>query len=288
MTGWLFIIACSACSVLIGHLFKITGEEGLEPIHVLTVNYMVAAAFSFGISLLNGTFFLSISHYSVGIGLLALTTGWLFIANFFIYSQSVRHNGLGISVAAMRVSLLIPVLLSAFWYGEQLATLQWAGIILVFLILFLLLPGGDGGREGAGWWHIFPLLLFVLTGFGDSALKIFEEESSASLHSSFFMGTVFLSSFLAGRIWSLKGDRPAIQKDEYLMGLKIGLPNLLTPLFLIGALQQMNGAVVYSSVSIITVIGGTLLGILLWSDRLTISQGIGLSLSLLAILFLVG
>src|SRR5690625_7400546 len=106
---------------------------------------MVAVAFSFGISLLNGTFFLSISHYSVGIGLLAFTTGWLFIANFFIYSQSVRHNGLGLSVAAMRVSLLIPVLLSAFWYGEPLGTLQWGGLVLLVPILVPLLPGGEGG-----------------------------------------------------------------------------------------------------------------------------------------------
>lgn len=288
MTGWLFIIACSACSVLIGHLFKITGEKDLETIHVLSVNYIVASIISFGYSILNGTFFLSISNYSAGIGLLAIATGLIFIANFFIYSQSVRQSGLGISVASMRVSLLLPVMLSALWYGEQLTPLQWAGIILVFFTLFLLLPRGGKPRAGAGWWQIFPLLLFVLTGFGDSAIKIFEEESPAVLHSSFFMGTVFLTSFLAGRIWSVRGERPAIQKDEYLMGVKIGLPNLLTPLFLIGALQQMNGAVVYSSVSILTVISGTLLGVLVWSDRLTALQGAGLLLSLLAILFLVG
>src|SRR5690625_5112494 len=147
MTGWLFIIACSACSVLIGHLFKITGEEGLEPIHVLTVNYMVAATFSFGISLLNGTFFLSISHYSVEIGLLALTTGWLFIPNFFIYSQSVRHNGLGIRDAAMRDSLLTPVVLSAIWHGERLARYPWAAVILALLFQFHLLKAGEGGRH---------------------------------------------------------------------------------------------------------------------------------------------
>lgn len=287
MTGWLFIIGCSVCSVLIAHLFKLTEKKGLNTISVLAVNYGAAALASFLISAANGALSESAANFPREMIVLAFVLGLFFIINFFAYSKSVHHNGLGISVAAMRISLLIPVLLSALWYNESLSGIQWAGIVLVFFTLFLLLPAEQNKNVMAAKWGTLPLIIFILTGFGDSALKIFEEESSQLLHASFFMGTVFLTSFVAGIVYSVSNGRHTIKRTEFVMGLKIGLPNLLTPLFLIGALQQINGAVVYSSVSILTVLGGTLLGILVWSDRLTVRQGTGLLLSLIAILFLI-
>lgn len=287
MTGWLFIIGCSACSVLIAHLFKLTEKKGLNTIRVLAVNYGAAAFVSFMISATNGSLSESAANLPLEMAVLAFVLGLIFIINFFTYSKSVHHNGLGISVAAMKISLLIPVLLAAFWYNESLSGIQWAGIVLVFFTLFLLLPAEKNKKVSAAKWSTLPLFLFVLTGFGDSALKIFEEESSPFLDASFFMGTVFLTSFIAGIAYSFSGNRYAMKRSEFVMGLKIGLPNLLTPLFLIGALEQINGAVVYSSVSILTVLGGTLLGILMWSDRLTIRQKTGLLLSLIAILLLI-
>ena len=290
MTGWLLIIACSACSVFIAHLFKITEKKGLHTIHVLTVNYGESTVVSFLLSAFNGTLATSLEYFSTGMALLAVGLGFIFIVNFFTYSKSVHRNGVGISVAAMKISLLLPVLLSALWYSERLTAVQWSGVTLVFLTLFLLLPRESSDNNlnmPAVKWGLLPLLLFFLTGFGDSALKIFEEESSQHLQSSFFMGIVFLTSFLAGLACSIAGDRKPVQKIEMGMGLMIGIPNLLTPLFLIGALERMNGAVVYSSVSILTVIGGTVLGIMVWSDRLTTKQGLGLFLSLIAILLLI-
>ena len=71
---------------------------------------------------------------------LAMVVGFIFIANFFIYSKSVSKNGVGISVAAMRMSLLIPVLLSTIWYLEMMSTRQWIGFATVLIALFLLLP----------------------------------------------------------------------------------------------------------------------------------------------------
>lgn len=287
MTGWLFIIACSACSVLLAHLFKLTEKKGFSTIHVLILNYGVAAVASFLISAARGSLSQSLASYTWSIAVLAFILGLIFIVNLFMYSKSVHHNGIGISVAAMRISLLTPVLLSVLWYDEKLSGVQWVGIGLVFLALFLLLPQEEDKKRTARRWSILPILLFFLTGFGDSALKIFEEESSQGLDPSFFTGSVFITSFFAGVVYSLFKDKKVIKKSEYKMGLKIGLTNMLTPLLLIGALQQMSGAVVYSSVNILTVISGTLLGVMVWSDRLTIRQGAGLFFSLIAILLLI-
>ncbi|MEX0945334.1 MAG: hypothetical protein WDZ38_06615, partial [Balneolaceae bacterium] len=62
---------------------------------------------------------------------------------------------------------------------------------------------------------------------------------------------------------------------------------LFTSIFLISALEIMNGAVVYSSVNVLTVMGGTLLGVIRWKDRFTNAQWVGIFLTLFSIVLLI-
>lgn len=287
MAGWLFIILCALCSILIAHFFKIIEHKKLSTIRVLTINYAVAALAAF---VMAGRY-TELPEISTEAllhpVLLAMVVGVIFIVNFFIYSKSVYHNGVGISVAAMRISLIVPVLLSILIYLEVLSSWQWAGIFLVFITLFLLLPDKRKMlREpfSVAWLLV---LLFILTGFGDASLKIYEEEFSGVVVKEHFMGVVFLTAFFAGLAGIIVKKKWLIKKEEWLMGLLIGLPNLLTAIFLIEALERLPGAVVYSAVNVLTVLGGTLLGILRWGDRFTTLQWTGIFLALFAILFLI-
>lgn len=288
MTGLLFIVLSAATSVVIAHFLKITENRSLNTVRVLTINYFVATSaallysFNSGLSTLD----LEILYQPI---LLSVGVGIIFIANFFIYSKSVHYNGVGISIATMRISLIIPVLLSTLWYLEILTIYQWSGILLVFVTLFLLLP-----RKGTfiktdrffhkGW---LLLLLFLGTGIGDASLKYYEMEYSHFITKELFMGMVFLTAFCIGILYILWKKRWKFTKDEIFVGFAIGIPNLLTSIFLISALELMNGAVVYSSVNVLTVLGGTLLGVLYWKDQFSMKQWIGILLTLGAIVLLV-
>jgi multidrug transporter EmrE-like cation transporter len=287
MWGWLFIFLSSFCSVLIVHFLKITEHKELNTIRVLTVNYFIATVTAYLISLRHTELPDYSGHSMLLPVLVSVVVGVIFIINFFIYSKSVYHNGVGISVAAMRISLIIPVLLSILFYLEMLELHQWMGILLVFLTLFLLLPD-----KRKMWQEPFSVswllvLLFILTGIGDASLKIYEAEFSGIMVKEHFMGLVFLSAFFTGGIFlAIKKDWK-ITKTEIMLGFLVGIPNLLASIFLIEALERMNGAVVYSSVNVLTVLGGTLLGICMWRDSFTIIQWIGLSLAVIAILMLI-
>jgi drug/metabolite transporter (DMT)-like permease len=286
MTGWVYIVLSSAASVLIAHFLKVTESKKLNTVRVLTVNYFVASLIAFastGSRLIPD--FSEPGLYSVM--WLAVGTGILFIANFFIYSKSVFHNGVGISVAAMRISLIIPVLVSTLWYLEYITFMQWLGVFLVFATLILLLPNKKkliSEPFSVGWLLV---LLFVGTGIGDSALKIYESEFSGIWDKQQFMGMVFLTAFLTGMIFLAIRKNFSFTPAEFLMGAVIGIPNLFTSIFLIEALEQMNGAVVYSAVNVMTVLGATLLGILRWGDRLKPLQWAGILFTLISILLLI-
>ena len=287
MSGWIFIILTSFCSVLLAHLFKIVEHTEARTTAVLTVNYAFATLIALLISLrnpeaVNG--FFSAEPLTIFLGII---TGVVFIVNFFAYSKSVYLNGVGVSVAAMRVSLLIPVLLSTIWYLEPLLLRQWAGVILVFLALILLLPNKKNllnKKLSAGWLLV---VLFILTGFGDSALKIYEVDFSEVIGKELFMAIVFFTAFITGLIYFLRTHRGFFTKKEIWLGFCIGLPNLLTAIFLIAALEVMNGAVVYSAVNVLTVLGGTILGLMRWKDRYTRLQLLGILFTIVSVLLLI-
>lgn len=286
MTGWIFILLSAGCSVLIAHLLKLVEFKKLNTVRVLTVNYFIAtlAAFLFPGNTAGFSVDFSASYPAI---FLAVIVGVIFIANFFIYSKSVDYNGVGISVAAMRISLLIPVLLSTLWYMEVLTTVQWAGVIIVLVALFLLLPNKRKMlREplSAAWLLV---LLFLGTGFGDGSLKIYEMEYSTMLSKQQFMGIVFFSAMVVGLTVMTLRKNWALNRKEIFLGLAIGVPNLYSAIFLIEALERLYGAVVYSSVNILIVLGATLLGLIRWGDTLTKYQWAGIICTIAAILLLI-
>jgi multidrug transporter EmrE-like cation transporter len=285
MAGWAFVVLSSFCSVLIAHLLKVTEYKKLSTVKVLTVNYVVASLVAFFSPVGSAEFVFNLQDATPAL-ILAIFVGFIFIANFFIYSKSVSKNGVGISVAAMRMSLLIPVLLSTFWYMEQMTSMQWIGFATVIVALFLLLPNKRRmlrEPKSAAWLLV---LLFLGTGLGDGSLKIFEVDFSSYLTKEQFMGTVFLSATVIGFI------AVSIQKDfkftlrEIGMGILVGIPNLYSAIFLIQALEIMNGAVVYSVVNTLTVLGATVLGMIRWGDIVTPAQWAGIIATILSILLL--
>lgn len=286
MIGWIFVLLSAGCSVLIAHLLKFIEFRKLNTVRVLTVNYFIATVAAFLFPGNSAGFNMEISTAYPAL-ILAVIVGVIFIANFFIYSKSVNHNGVGVSVAAMRISLIIPVFLSTVWYLDLLTPRQWAGVITVFAALFLLLPNKRKMlREplSAAWLLV---LLFLGTGLGDGSLKIYEVEFSGMLSKQQFMGFVFLSAMVVGLMVQAFSNKWKINRKEILLGAAIGIPNLYSAIFLIEALERLNGAIVYSSVNILIVLGATILGLMRWNDKLSRLQWGGIFFTLVAILLLI-
>jgi drug/metabolite transporter (DMT)-like permease len=264
---------------------KLTEVKKLRTLNTLTVNYIVAGIFALvvGISGEGGTGFLSHTLY---LFLFCIVVGAFFIGNFIVYSKSVHTNGVGITIAAMRLSLLIPVLISVFMYAEYLNIPKLTGVILVFGSLILLIPKKKGERIGninASW---LLLITFILSGFADASLKIYEEEFSIALNESTFMGLVFVGAFVIGLTLSLFRSGPVIRKKEALLGAAIGIPNLYSAIFLIYALGDISGSIAYPIVNILNVLGGTFLGLLVWSDKVSPKQWAGIITAIIAIMLL--
>lgn len=284
--AYVFLALSSACSLTIAHLLKVTESQNLRTLNTLTVNYIVAAIFAFFVGF-EGDFVSTFVNHSSILLFFCVVVGAFFIGNFVTYSKSVHTNGVGITIAAMRLSLLIPVLISIYWYAEYLSGLKIVGIIGVFGAMLLLIPKKNDikiGSISASWLLI---LTFVLSGFADASLKIYEEEFSTNLNELTFMGLVFSGAFAIGLIINLFRKAPLITKKEAILGAIIGIPNLYSSIFLIYALGDISGSIAYPTVNVLNVLGGTFLGLLIWNDKVSTKQWIGIATAVIAISLLI-
>ncbi len=282
---YLYIFLSAGCSLLIAHFLKMTEVGKLRTLNTLTVNYFVAAAVAAVGGLMPDSALYGFEHGNMLL-LFSLAVGIFFIANFLFYSKSVHLNGVGITITAMRLSLLLPVLVSVYYYGEYLGILKTGGVLLVFAALLLLIPKKGRvkiGSVNAGW---LLLIIFLLSGFADASLKIYKEEFSLQINELLFMCLVFSGAFIVGAVACIVRKGPLLTLPELKLGLLIGIPNLYSAVFLIYALDGITGSIAYPMVNMLSVVGGTALGLLRWGDSISRMQWVGLAVAIISIFIL--
>jgi len=277
-SAYLFVIISVLCSVSVAHVLRYAKKHFTSVIVVITVNYAIAA--------LVALFQANLEGLSVFTLISGCITGILFIANFYIYAESVKENGIGASVAAMRTSLIIPVGSSVLFFNESLEVQEiLAGIIIVVSMYLLQSKTQESTtiQQKNRTWLL--LILFVLSGLADFSAKLFHENKSGLENPYTFMFIVFTVSFITGMVFLLKEKRK-IQQREILTGIALGIPNLFSSIFLIQALANLPAVIVYPFANIAVIVFGTLLGYFYWKDKLQQKQwfGIGLAVSALIIL----
>lgn len=280
--GYLYLILSILCSLIIVHLLKVVKHLGARMLPVLTINYLIATF----VALFTGFGSVSVNNIPAWLVLLTVVAGALFIINFLVYGNSVNRNGVGVSVTAMRLSLIIPVLTSIIGYHEVLNLPIILGLIGVFVALFLLsrIRHSDTTKE----WHFFLLIiLFLGTGISDAALKIFRENGAGFINRDLFMAGVFGTALLIGIVGIIMTGEYKLQPREVGLGIMIGVPNLYSSIFMIMALKYIEGAIAFSIGNILIVTGGTILGYAYWHDKLTRQQFLGIVLGVISIILMI-
>jgi drug/metabolite transporter (DMT)-like permease len=282
--GLLYIALSVTSSLLIAHFLKVARKADQRLLNVLVINYITATIFSLMIVDKEA---LGQTELSFPMLFLGAFLGFIFIANLLVYSSSLHRIGMGISIASMRMSLVIPIALSLLIYGEHIGLLKYAGIVLVFIALYLMLPKLDFSHIEGVKDTVFPLLLFLMTGIADSSLKVYEREFTELIPEYGFLSLIFVCSFIFGMIVITYKKELSFTRKEIFYGIIIGVTNLYSSFFLILALRELSGSVVFSIVNVSNVIFGAIIGYILWKDELNNKQKIGIGVAGLSILLLI-
>lgn len=284
--GLIYITLSITCSLAIAQLLKVAELRKMNLMRILTVNYLAAFLISFFTA---GEFRKGFSngiHIPEWAIVMACVLGVVFIVNLMVYSKSIDRNGMGISIAAMRMSLIFPIGVSLIVFGESLALIRYAGIVVTFFSLILMLPEIKKKKISGLNDAWYPLIIFILTGMADTGMKVYERVFSSEISEGLFLSGVFIISFICGGAVLLYRDNVKFNLTEVLTGILIGVVNLYSSVFLIYALKLMPGSVVFPLVNVSLVIFGTMIGIMIWKDRPDRKQQAGLVLAVVSIILL--
>ncbi len=280
----IYIFAGVACSVVIAHLLRSLETRGMRTLHLVVVNYIVA--------ILLLPFFIPDDAVWIPTGYphfwwMGLVNGIIFIVNFVIYSKSTLANGVGVSVAAMRMSLVVPVVFSIAYYAEPFHLGHASALLMVLAALaMMILKPGIPIRESVRNGKML-LAMFLMTGSADVLIRIFEREAPAVYDPAHFILMIYLVALAAGLALLLWKRELRFTRREWVVGAAIGIPNLLSFWFMLKALDLTTATQTFALTHTGVVAGGTLLGRGYWKDPLAPRQWAGIGLALAAILLLI-
>ncbi len=265
--------------------FKFLGKFGVSNLQAIVINYIVAG--------ICGIAFFKFEGHEVSFDRIinaqwlkhASIVGLMFIAVFNALAFGAQRVGMAISTVANKMSLVVPVLAAVILYDEKIGWQMILGIILALLgIYFSSTNAGKISFDKKYLWLV--LLLFIGQGFADTIYNDAVQEGYAN---NLFLSIIFIVAGILGSIMILvqiSRKKMRFQKKSILWGIIIGIPNFGTLYFMTRALESFEGesSSVFPLVSMGIILFSAFSGLILFKEKLSRTNWIGILLAVGAIL----
>lgn len=277
----MFLILTIISSSSIALILKFNANRKGHPLVMLMGNYFAASLIASVIMFLKKDFAFSIEAFFFG-----LVLGVMFIGSFFIFAKAVETAGTSLATLSSRLSVFIPVLLVVLFLDEKPTTQHLIGFGLTVLTITLFYYSLKGRSKTESHKHKYYFLVGVLVfiGINDFAIKIFQHIRAVS-EQSFFVYMIFTSAFLTGIVIILL-RRIQVRREDVYTGFLLGIPNVSSTIFLLGALNIIPAVIVYPVMNIGVILITTISAYLIWRETLNSFGIAAVILGTAAILFL--
>jgi len=278
----IYLLISICCSVTVAVLLKLARRYHISIPQAVTWNYLFAIGLSYFFfkptaGQLAGSAF-SFTYIALGILLPVI---------FWFLAASVRNIGIARTDIAQRLSLFIPILAAYFIFGETFSTLRLCGLLVGFLAIFLTLYKKSGSAVTGSW--LYPLAVFFGFGIIDTLFKQVARSSTIPYSSSLVL--IFALSFLISLLYiaarSIFGKQK-LQLINFVCGCILGFFNFFNILFYLKAHQAMSGnpSTVFAAMNMGVITLASLVGVLIFKEKLNKYNYWGLGLALSAIVLI--
>jgi len=297
------IIFASAFALLIKWA-QVRGRE--DEITFGAINYIVAA-----LTILPFFWIDRPKELSPGAMIAGASMGLIYFMAYFLAIYSIRKIGVASATVISVLSILFPIAFAAMMYDEQPSMIQVVGITLALTALTLIgaqaKPDKSGNgptielsedkqkqdaNSGSNKW-ILPLalfLFFLLCGLSRIAQEAFKhaiefEGRIESVHRPTFCIAAFGAAAIPSIVMLIwRGKK--ILSMELGIGISMGVSNILQIVFILKALENFPGFIVFPLGSAGGVVFVTLVATGLLGERLTRRTMIGIALSVVSLFLL--
>ncbi len=277
----LFLLLSIISSVTVGVIFKISRKYSISTTQIVAWNYTVALLLCYGFFRPDFSTIDATAPWEIYIPLgILLPTIFLFLA------ASIKHMGIVKTDAAQRLSLFIPILAAWLLFDEDFNSLKLIAFIIALPALLLILSKKTDNYDNK--W-IYPAI--VLVGFGviDILFKQIALATSLPFTTSLFVVFgISLIIILIVVFYEVLFKKVKIKNNNLLIGAIVGLFNFGNILFYLKAHQAFakNPSTVFAAMNMGVILIGSLVGVLLFKEKLNSKNYIGLAFALIAIVLI--
>ena len=283
---YLLLATCSSAVMAI--VLRIFQNSKGNRYAIILGNYLICILISW-FSLPNRSIALGGAPATILCGIIG---GAFFVAGLVTMQTSTRLNGATLTTVFARMGLVISLAISIFVFGEKPGLLQIAGVVLILAALVMINGPADGQSENAlkiGKAHTGALILTMLAnGGGSSMSKIFEQVGTRDQDELYFFYLFFTAAVLTAGLllWEWKRTGKALKWSEMAAGIAVGIPNYYASFLLLLALVALPAIIVYPINSTGSILIVMAVDALVFHQRYTKRQWLGILLVLAAMVLL--
>ncbi len=267
-----YIVLSIISSVLIGNMLMLFHRFKKSDIVVIFLgNYFVASLFS----LLNS------KKPITAINILELSfaafAGFLFLYNFYVYHKNIQLNGLSLSVGAMRMAVVIPIIISLIVFSDPISLTSGIGIFVILISFWLM-------KERHQLHNVVWItLLLIITGTTDTSLKIISVYGT--MNKNLYLFFLFTASFVFTLVW-ISIQRRKVNWESILMGFGLGIPNQLSSQFFLKGLESVPASIAYPLVASGIVFASIVCDSVFWKRTFSSKQRVAFAMLIIGIILL--
>lgn len=264
--------------------FKYFERYKVDNFQAITINYLVASICGLIISPIHS---IQTDILDKPWLIYSIIIGTIFIFTFLLFALSSQKAGVAITAVFSKMSVVIPVIFGIFLYAEHLNILKILGIIATLFAFLLVFYKKE--KSKIKWAVIiFPILIFFGNGLIDTLLKYIEHHFIKG-DTNYFLTTIFITALIFGLLVSaikyLK-NRKGIDKASFIGGLILGILNYATTYCMILAMSKFESNVLFPIQNVGIVMVSALFGLVLFKEKLSLINWIGISVAISAILLI--
>ena len=218
--------------------------------------------------------------------LFGLLSGAFFGVGYLALHACIRAAGVGVTMTANRLAVVIPIGASIFVWGEIPGRLQVCGVALAlaafpFLARGRALPEEQQPGRASAHGKRFGLLAlaFVIQGVAQSFMKAYSH--SQPVGEMPFLCFLFTAAAAATLVAAAAMERPHF--NDFPHGLALGAANVLTTFWFMYALDRMQATEVFLTTSVGTILLSAAAATVLWRERYRGHALLGLVIAAIAL-----
>ena len=219
---------------------------------------------------------------------LSILTGFWFIFTYLLMTASTQRSGVTVTSLSSKLSVVLPSLAGVVLFGEKLNFVATMGIVLALVALVLVVGGKNTTNKDFKINWLLPVLIFFGTGTGDILMKLTEQQNTSD-DMSFMIAFIYFIAMLFGILIVahdlIRGKSKWMWKNA-IGGIGLGVINFFSTFCVYHAMRCFDNVVLFPIYNIGVVSLTALTGWLLFKEKLTWKNYLGLAIAIIAVILI--